>query len=219
MPIKLVVVDDEALIRAGFEMILNAEPDIDVVATCDGVRAVETITRLSPNVVLLDVRMPVVDGLTVLRELRRVRSKAKIAMLTTFDADGYLAAALRDGASGFLLKDTNPQDLPQMIRTLAAGGLVLSASVGHRVATGYLSDRGSDADRRLIDSLSEREKQVLARLATGASNPEIAAGMHLSATTVKDYVSTILTKLNCTSRVQAALIAERAGLMRRTTDR
>lgn len=212
MVIRLVVVDDESLVRAGFERILSDVGDIEVVATCDGIKAVETIARVAPDVVLLDIRMPGIDGLSVLREVRRTDTSVKIAMLTTFDSDGHVATALSQGATGFLLKDTDPDQLPLLIRTLASGGLVLSSTVGQRVATGYVEHRGSEADRRLVDALSSREKQVLRALATGASNPEIASQLFLSATTVKDYVSAIFTKLGCSSRVQAALIAERAGL-------
>lgn len=212
MVIRLIVVDDESLVRAGFERILSEVADIDVVATCDGLTAVDTINRVSPDVVLLDIRMPGVDGLSVLRGIRRTNSTVKIAMLTTFDGDGHVAAALSAGATGFLLKDTDPEHLPQLVRTLAGGGLVLSSTVGQRVAAGFIGNRGSESARRLVDALSSREKQVLSALASGASNPEIAAQLFLSATTVKDYVSTIFTKLNCTSRVQAALIADRARL-------
>lgn len=212
MAVRVIVVDDEALVRAGFEMILAAAEGIEVVATCDGRDAIDTITALDPDVVLLDIRMPGVDGLTVLRELRRLSSRAKIAMLTTFDTEGYVAGALRSGANGFLLKDTDPEDLPQIVRTLASGGLVLANSVGEAVAAGYLGRQGSEEDRGAIAMLSDREREVLAALASGATNIEIAKRLHLSPMTVKDYVSTIFTKLGCTSRVQAAVLAERAGL-------
>ena len=210
---SVVIVDDEALIRSGFELILSAADDIDVVATADGLHAIEVISEHRPDVVLLDVRMPGKDGLAVLAELRQMETPPTVAMLTTFDVDEYLTAALRLGASGFLLKDTDPVQLPHMIRTLAAGGLVLSDAVSRKVVLGYLDDRVDHDAKSQVASLSEREGQVLRLLAQGRSNGEIAASLYSSVGTVKDQVSSILAKLAVKTRVEAAIVAQRAGVL------
>jgi DNA-binding NarL/FixJ family response regulator len=212
--IRVLVVDDEAMIRTGFRHILNAADDIEVVAAVSGGQAVRTAREARPDVVLLDIRMPDVDGLTVLAELRRMPEPPVVAMLTTFDMDEYVAAALRSGASGFLLKDTDPEQLPYLIRSLADGGVVLSAKVTRTVVGGYL-----DADPRNpaalgISRLTDRERTVLVLVAEGLSNTGIAERMHLSSATVKDHVSAVLAKLEVGSRVQAALLADRAGLLK-----
>ncbi|MGN7779564.1 response regulator [Mycolicibacterium sp. 22603] len=210
---RVVIVDDEALIRSGFQLILSAVADIEVVGTCDGVGALAVIREQEPDVVLLDIRMPVKDGLTVLAELQRLPSPPAVAMLTTFNADEYIAAALRSGASGYLLKDTDPEQLPHMIRSLAAGGLVLSGGVGPKVISGYLEDPvDRDAAQRL-QALTDRETEVLRLLARGHSNGEIAGTLYTSVGTVKDQVSSILSKLRVRSRVEAAILAQRAGVL------
>ncbi len=210
---RVVIVDDEALIRSGFELILSAVADIEVVGTSDGVGALAVIREHQPDVVLLDIRMPGKDGLTVLSELQRLPSPPAVAMLTTFNADEYIAAALRAGASGYLLKDTDPEQLPHMIRSLAAGGLVLSGGVGPKVISGYLDDPvDSDAAQRL-QALTDRETEVLQLLARGHSNGEIAGTLYTSVGTVKDQVSSILSKLGVRSRVEAAILAQRAGVL------
>lgn len=211
--IRTMVVDDEALIRTGFTHILDAADDIDVVAAVSGGQAVRTVRELGPDVVLLDIRMPDVDGLTVLAELRRLRPAPVVAMLTTFDADEYVTAALRSGASGFLLKDTDPEQLPFLIRALAEGGTVLSSDVTRRVVDGYLdrSRRGPAGD--IVARLTARERAVLMLIAEGLANVDIGTRLHMSTGTVKGHVSTILAKLEVSSRVQAALLAERAGLL------
>ena len=212
--IRVLVVDDEALIRTGFEHILNSADDIDVVAAVPGGRAVHSVRELRPEVVLLDIRMPDVDGLTVLAELRRLPRPPVEAMLTTFDMDEYVAAALRSGAAGFLLKDTDPEQLPYLVRTWAAGGVVLSSRVTRTVVDGYLDNGPREAAVRLVDRLTARERDVLVLITEGLSNTDIGDRMHLSTGTVKDHVSALLTKLEVGSRVQAALLAERAGLLR-----
>jgi DNA-binding NarL/FixJ family response regulator len=214
--IRVLVVDDEALIRSGFEHILNSVPDIEVVGAVSGGHAVAEVTRLRPDVVLLDIRMPDVDGLTVLRRLKALPNPPVVAMLTTFDADEYVADALSMGAAGFLLKDTKPEYLVLQVRTLAADGVVLSPKVSAGVVDGYLAGRprSGDADD-VVDRLSERERQILVLVAEGLSNSDIAARLYLGVGTVKDHVSAILAKLEVGGRVQAALVAERAGLLRR----
>ncbi|QNJ90106.1 response regulator transcription factor [Mycolicibacterium fluoranthenivorans] len=210
---KVVIVDDEALIRSGFRLILSAVEGIDVVATCDGIEALDVIAEHQPDVVLLDIRMPGKDGLSILADLQEMPDPPKVAVLTTFDADDYIAAALRLGAAGFLLKDTDPEQLPHMVRSLAAGGLVLSDKVSPRVVTGYLEDRTDESALTMIEKLSDRETEVLTLLAQGRSNAEIAATIYSSVGTVKDQVSSILSKLSVKSRVEAAIIAQRAGLL------
>ncbi|UNB53161.1 response regulator transcription factor [Mycolicibacterium sp. YH-1] len=210
---RVIIVDDEALIRSGFELILSAADDIDVVATADGVHAAKVIGEHQPDVVLLDVRMPGKDGLVVLAELQQLPNPPAVAMLTTFDVDEYIASSLRLGASGFLLKDTDPEQLPHMVRTLAAGGLVLSNSVSLKVVSGYLDDRVDAAAKSHMRALSDRETQVLQLLARGRSNREIAASLYSSVGTVKDQVSSILAKLSVNTRVEAAIIAQRAGVL------
>jgi DNA-binding NarL/FixJ family response regulator len=212
--IRVLVVDDEALVRTGFTHILNASDDIGAVAAVPGGQAIEAVRELSPDVVLLDIRMPDVDGLTVLAELRRMPNPPVVAMLTTFDTDEYVEAALRSGAAGFLLKDTDPEQLPYLIRTLAEGGTVLSSQVTRTMVDAFLDQGGREPYAvRLVDRLSERERAVLALMAEGLSNTEIGDRLHLSNGTVKGHVSTVFEKLRVDNRVQAALVAERAGLL------
>ncbi|MEU8754392.1 response regulator [Streptomyces chartreusis] len=208
------VVDDEALVRSGFELILSAADDIEVVATTAGAEAVETVRREAPDVVLLDIRMPDVDGLTVLGRLRALAEPPVVAMLTTFDADEYILTALRSGAAGFLLKDTEPDQLAQLVRTLAAGGVVMSPKASRAV---WQSHPGAaavgDEEAARVGRLTDREREVLVLIAEGLSNADIGTRIHLSAGTVKDHVSAILAKLRVGGRVQAALLAQRAGLL------
>ncbi|WP_309234906.1 response regulator transcription factor [Nocardia sp. XZ_19_385] len=214
--IRVVIVDDEALVRSGFELILGAAPDVDVVGTSSGGGAVEMIGELHPDVVLLDIRMPDVDGLTVLGRLRELAEPPVVAMLTTFDTDEYIVTALRSGAAGFLLKDTEPDQLAQLIRTLAAGGVVMSPKAAATLLHGDNKlgrMAATDAEVARIDALTDREREVLVLLAEGLSNAEIGQRIYLSVGTVKDHVSAILSKLRVGSRVQAALVAQRAGLL------
>lgn len=212
--IRVLVVDDEALIRSGFRHILGAAGDIDVVAAVSGGQAVHAVQQWRPDVVLLDIRMPDVDGLTVLAELRRLPHPPVVAMLTTFDTDEYVATALRSGAAGFLLKDTDPEQLPHLVRALAGGGGVLASRVTRTVVDGYLDGGPCQNAVRTVGRLTERERAVLVLIAEGLSNADIGLRMHLSTGTVKDHVSAILGKLEVGGRVQAALLAERAGLLR-----
>ncbi|MET8680792.1 response regulator transcription factor [Streptomyces sp. NPDC004647] len=213
--IRVVVVDDEALVRSGFQLILNAADHIEVVATTAGAEAVDTVQRERPDVVLLDIRMPDVDGLTVLRQLRAMPDAPVVAMLTTFDADEYILTALRSGAAGFLLKDTEPDQLAQLVRTLAAGGIVMSPKASRAVWQNHPGTTATvdDAEAARVGRLTEREREVLVLIAEGLSNADIGTRIHLSAGTVKDHVSAILSKLRVSSRIQAALLAQRAGLL------
>lgn len=216
--IRVLVVDDEALIRTGFQHILGAAGDIEVVAAVSGGQAVHAVQEWRPDVVLLDIRMPDVDGLTILASLRQLRPSPVVAMLTTFDTDEYVATALRSGAAGFLLKDTDPEQLPHLVRVLAGGGGVLASRVTRTVVDGYLDGSPSKPAVRVVARLTERERAVLVLIAEGLSNADIAVQMHLSTGTVKDHVSAILTKLEVSGRVQAALLAERAGLLKAPRD-
>ncbi|MER5516814.1 MULTISPECIES: response regulator transcription factor [unclassified Streptomyces] len=217
--IRVLVVDDEALIRTGFTHILEAADDIEVVAAVPGGQAVQAVRELCPDVVLLDIRMPDVDGLTILAELRRMPKAPVVAMLTTFDTDEYVATALRSGAAGFLLKDTDPEQLPYLVRTLAEEGTVLSSKVTRLVVGGYLDNNVREPTAvRLTARLTERERAVLVLMAEGLANNEIGERLHLSTGTIKGHVTGVLGKLRVSSRVQAALIAERAGLLTHAQD-
>ncbi|MFF4115681.1 response regulator [Streptomyces sp. NPDC001714] len=217
--IRVLVVDDEALIRTGFTHILETANDIEVVAAVPGGQAVRTVRELGPDVVLLDIRMPDVDGLTILADLRRMPQAPVVAMLTTFDTDEYVATALRSGAAGFLLKDTDPEQLPHLVRTLAEGGTVLSSKVTRLVVGGYLDNSVREPTAvRLTARLTERERAVLVLMAEGLANNEIGERLHLSTGTIKGHVTNVLGKLRVNSRVQAALVAERAGLLTPSQD-
>lgn len=212
--IRVLVVDDEALVRSGFELILNAADNIEVVATATGADAVAAVREHHPDVVLLDIRMPDVDGLTVLTELRALPASPAVAMLTTFDTDEYILTALHSGAAGFLLKDTEPEQLAQLVHALAAGGVVLSPKASRTLLRGRPgSAPAADEEVARVERLTGRERDVLVLVAEGMSNAAIGARLHLSTGTVKDHVSAVLTKLRVASRVQAALLAHRAGLL------
>lgn len=209
--IRVVIVDDEALVRSGFTRILEAAADIRVVGVSDGPGASAVIGESRPDVVLLDIRMPGRNGLEVLAELTAREGHPVVAILTTFDTDEHIAAALEAGAAGFLVKDTDPNQLPQLVRTLHGGGAVFSPEVSRTVVSGYLSRGGTESEA--VGALSERERAVLVLLAKGATNSEIGASLHLSVGTVKSHVSSILGKLGVSTRVEAALAADRAGML------
>lgn len=211
--IRVAVVDDEQLVRSGLRMILGTAPDIDMVADCGGGPAVETVLRSGAEVVLLDIRMPDVDGLAVLRGLRAAEQPPAVAMLTTFDAQEYLSAALREGASGFLLKDSDPEQLIRAVRTLAAGGSVLDPGVTRAVIGGFLTAEAQATAADAVRALTPRESEVLALLGEGLGNAQIADRMGLAPSTVKDHVRAVLAKLGGINRVQAAIVADRAGLV------
>lgn len=206
--VRVVVVDDESLVRSGLSMILQAEGDVRVVGACSGEDAVALVARERPDVVLLDIRMPVVDGLTVLAEVLRGEAPPAVAMLTTFDSDQQVAQAMRAGASGFLLKDTDPFGLLQAVRTLAAGGVVLSPRAARTLLSEHAETSGVTAETlRRLATLTARERDVLGLLAQGLSNADIGTELDLGVGTVKDHVSSILGKLAVRSRMQAALVA------------
>ncbi|MEU3744977.1 MULTISPECIES: response regulator [Streptomyces] len=215
-PIRVVIADDEPLIRAGIRMILISDPDIEVVGeAADGRAAVEAARAHAADVVLLDIQMPVLDGLSALPELRRAAPAARVIVLTTFGERENVLRALEHGGAGFLLKDTAPAELIRAVRAAAAGDAYLSPAatrhVVERLATGREAARSEQARVR-VAALSEKERDVLAVLGEGLSNADAGRRLHLSEATVKTYVSRILAKLDCENRVQAALLARDAGL-------
>ncbi|HWM04102.1 MAG TPA: response regulator transcription factor [Actinophytocola sp.] len=212
-PLRVVLADDQDLVRAGFRVILGAEADIEVVGEAgDGLAAVELVGRLKPDVVLMDVQMPGVDGLEATRRVLGSGDPVKVVILTTFDREDYLFAALRAGASGFLLKNASPEDLVESVRVVARGDALLSPEVTRRVIARF----GAPADRlpqRRPPELTDREYEVLVLLARGASNAEIAKELYLGETTVKTHVSRVLTKLNLRDRTHAVVFAYENGVV------
>jgi DNA-binding NarL/FixJ family response regulator len=207
--IGVLVVDDEPMVCAHLRTILGASGDIEVVGEAhDGAAAVEAVLRFRPRVVLMDLRMPGVDGLTAIERITAQREPPVIVALTTFDADHYVIRALRAGAAGFLLKSTAPDDLVELVRVAADGHTVMSAAATRRLI-GAVTDRRSARDhaRALVDALTERETEVLACLGEGLTNAQIAHRLRLSEATVKGYVSRLLEKLHCANRTQAGLLA------------
>lgn len=208
--ISVLLVDDERMVCAYLRTILSAAPGITVVGEAyDGAEAVEAVLRLRPDVVLLDLRMPEVDGLAALDRLSRLDTPPKVVALTTFDVDAYVLRAMRAGAAGFLLKSTAPDDLVALVRVAAGGHTVLSPAATHRLIAAS-TDTSSARDR--IACLTKRETEVLTCLGGGLSNAEIGARLHLTEATVKGYVSNVLTKLDCANRTRAGLLAHEAGL-------
>jgi DNA-binding NarL/FixJ family response regulator len=215
-PVRVLIADDQALVREGLRMILRSSPGIEVVSeAADGLEAVDACARTRPDVVLMDVRMPHLDGLDATRRVMELQQPPRVLVLTTYDLDAYVYGALRAGASGFLLKDTPGEQLAEAIRLISAGDALLSPSVTRRLIEDFVAgpDPESDAARALRE-LSTREVEVLERLARGLSNPEIAADLVVSDTTVKTHVSHILSKLGLRDRVQAVVFAYESGLVR-----
>ncbi|WP_324290314.1 response regulator transcription factor [Streptomyces sp. H27-H1] len=214
--IRVVIADDEPLIRAGIRMILTSAADIEVVAeAANGREAVELARAHGPDVVLLDIQMPVMDGLTALAELGRAVPEVRALILTTFGEKENVLRALSGGGAGFLLKDSAPGELIGAVRAAAAGDAYLSPAATRHVVDQLASGRTAARDeeaRRLVAELSERERGVLALLGEGLSNADAGRRLHMSEATVKTYVSRILAKLECENRVQAALLARDAGL-------
>jgi DNA-binding NarL/FixJ family response regulator/class 3 adenylate cyclase len=216
--IRVLIVDDQALVRAGFRMILDAQENIEVVGEAqDGEEAIAEALRLRPHVVLMDVRMPALDGIEATRILLdRERSDSKVVMLTTFDMDEYLYEALRAGASGFLLKDTPPEQLVAGIRAVASGEALLAPAVTRRVIEEFVRLPRGEAPRTLspkLEELTSRELEVLKLIARGLSNAEIAEELVVSQATVKTHVARVLSKLDLRDRVQAVVLAYESGLV------
>ncbi|MFE0454367.1 response regulator [Streptomyces sp. NPDC058914] len=217
MSVRVVVADDQELVRSGFSMILEAQPDIEVVAEAgDGQQAVAAVERHTPDVALLDIRMPVVDGLEAARRIC-ARSTCRVVMLTTFDLDEYVYEALYAGASGFLLKDVRRDDLVHAVRVVAAGDSLLAPAVTRRLVADIVRRRREEAAAEVtpqrLDVLTAREVEILRMLARGLSNAEIATTLFVSEHTVKTHVSNVLSKLGLRDRVQAVICAYETGLV------
>ncbi|GIH61470.1 response regulator [Microbispora siamensis] len=212
--IRVLIADDEALVRTGLRMILESAGDIAVVAEAQtGAEVVDAVARHWPQVVLMDVRMPRMDGVTALQHINRSPNPPKVVMLTTFDREEYVYGALRAGAAGFLLKDTAPRDLIAAVRAVAEGSAMLSPTVTRRVLDAFAGQQAADvrAARERLAVLTERERQVVRAVARGLSNAEIARELGMTQTTVKTHVSRSLSKLGLTNRVQIALLVRDAG--------
>ncbi len=213
---RVLIVDDEALVRAGLRMILESADDLEVVGEAeDGADAVDAVRRDRPDVVLMDIRMPRLDGLAATRALQSLPEAPKVVVLTTFDLDDYVFRALQAGASGFLLKDTPPRELVNAVRVVAAGEAMLSPGVTRRLIGHFAADDRSDRQRTArerLEALTERELEVLAAVGRGLSNAEIGRELYMSEATVKAHVSRVLVKLDATNRVQVAILAHDAGL-------
>jgi DNA-binding NarL/FixJ family response regulator len=213
--VRVLLVDDQALVRRGFRLILEACDDVEVVGeSADGLAALGAVERQDPDVVLMDIRMPGLDGLATTRRLLAPgRSRPRILILTTYDLDEYVYEALRAGASGFLLKDTPPEQLAPAIRVIAAGDALLAPSVTRRLVEQFARRPLPAVRPAQSDVLTDRERDVLRLLARGLSNAEIATGLHVSDTTVKTHLSNVFTKLGIRDRVQAVVYAYETGLV------
>ncbi|GAB3785807.1 response regulator transcription factor [Nocardioides ungokensis] len=213
-PVKVLLVDDDALVRAGLRLILSSAEDIEVVGeTDDGSGAVAAVRQYRPDVVLMDIRMPGVDGIKATEALRRLDPAPQVVVLTTFQADDQVVAALRAGASGFLVKDTPPADIINAVRLVAAGDAIVSPSVTRTLLSHFgstdASERHRAAAQRLV-TLTDREREVATAVGLGATNAEIAASLFMSEATVKAHVSRLLSKLEVSNRVQVAIMVHDA---------
>jgi DNA-binding NarL/FixJ family response regulator len=212
MTIRVLVADDQSMVRAGFRMLLGGEEDMEVVAEAsNGIEAVDQAARFSPGIILMDIRMPELDGLQATRRILAADKGARILILTTFDLDEYVFEALRAGASGFVLKDDSPEQLIAAIRTVAVGDALLSPAITKRVIQKF-ARTPRPAPPKELDELSERERDVFRLMTRGLSNAEIGKQLYISETTVKTHVTHILQKLNLRDRVQAVVLAYQTGL-------
>jgi DNA-binding NarL/FixJ family response regulator len=219
MTIRILVADDQSMVRAGFRMLLADEKEIEVVAEAsNGLEAVDKAARFDPTVVLMDIRMPELDGLEATRRILAADPSARILVLTTFDLDEYVYEALRAGASGFVLKDDSPEQLIAAIRTVASGDALLSPTVTKRVIQRF-ARMPLPTPPKELDELSEREQDVFRLVAKGLSNAEIGGELFISETTVKTHVTHILQKLGLRDRVQAVVLAYQSGLLEPPTEK
>jgi DNA-binding NarL/FixJ family response regulator len=214
--IRVLIADDQSLVRAGLRSLLDGEPDLEVVGEAsDGRQAVDAAAALNPDDVLMDIRMPVLDGIAAARELADRGSRARVLMLTTYDLDEYLFSALRAGAAGFLLKDTTAESLATGVRTVAAGDGLLAPTATRRLITEFAQTSAVDRSKvTLLHRLTDREREVLALMARdGGSNADIARELFVAPATVKSHVASILSKLELRDRVQAVIFAFESGLV------
>lgn len=218
-PLRILIADDQAVVRMGFTAMLDSQPDMTVVGTAaDGAQAVRMVREFRPDVVLMDIRMPVLDGIAATSALRRVaaeapdRAPARVLVLTTFDLDDYVYDALRAGASGFLLKDATPEEILAAVRVIGAGEALLAPTVTRRLIAEFAA-RKTLAPPPELDRLTPREREVLLHVAAGLTNAEIAARLCLAEQTVKSHVSAVLFKLGLRDRVQAVILAYESGLV------
>jgi DNA-binding NarL/FixJ family response regulator len=215
--IRVLVADDQPLVRGGFRMILDERPDLELVGeAANGAEALELAGRLDPDVILMDVRMPELDGVEATRRLVSGGTRARVLVLTTFDLDEYVYAAIRAGASGFLLKDVQPDELADAIRVVAAGNSLFGPAATQRLLDRFVQ-QGEPREPPAVGELTDREREILELLARGLSNAEIAERLFLSEATVKSHVSAILRKLGVRDRVQAVIAAYEAGIVRAGT--
>ncbi|WP_117210734.1 response regulator transcription factor [Allorhizocola rhizosphaerae] len=213
--IRVLLVDDQALVRAGFRALLAAQPDVEVVGEAgDGRAAVELARRERPDVVLMDIRMPVMDGLEANRLIKRELPETRVIVLTTFELDEYVFTAIRDGASGFLVKDTEPADLIRAVRVVASGDALLSPGVTRRLISEYAQKSRAPSHSVALEALTEREREVLALVGLGLSNEEIAGRLVVSPLTAKTHVSRAMIKLGARDRAQLVVFAYESGLVR-----
>lgn len=217
-PVRVFLADDQHLVRAGFRMVLDSQPDMTVVGeAADGADAARQLRTLSADVVLVDVRMPVLDGIGATAQIRALPDPPRVLVLTTFDLDEYAFAAIRAGASGFLLKDAPPEDLLAAVRTVHAGDGVVAPSTTRRLLSHLATLPGAPrpaGDPGRLAPLTDRERQVLVKIGEGLTNAEIAAALYLSETTVKTHIGRVFAKLGLRDRVQAVILAYETGLVR-----
>ena len=215
MTTRVVIADDQALMRGGFRMILDAQDDIEVVGEAiDGEDAIRQYVALKPDVVVMDVRMPTMDGIEATRRLTAADRPARVLILTTFDLDEYVYRALRAGASGFLLKDRPPEELVAAVRVVASGDALLAPSVTRRLIEEFAQRPDPSPAPAAMDELTERERELLVCMARGLSNQEIARELFVAETTVKTHVGRVLQKLDLRDRAQAVVVAYESGLVR-----
>lgn len=215
MTIRVLLADDQAMVRTGFRLILESEPDIAVVGEAeDGVQAISAVRELQPDVALMDVQMPVLDGLAATQQILDDSDlPTRVLILTTFERDEYIFTALRAGASGFLLKNAPPEDLIEAVRVVAAGNALLAPSVTRRLIVEFMKRPASTVQSDELERLTERERETLRLVAQGLTNAEIAAQLFVGESTVKTHVSNVLSKLDLRDRVQAVVFAYESGLV------